>query len=123
MKSFFEQAGGTYSAVGDYQLPHLTVPDEPAYNMGIWGQRRLNYLKKHKHVFYTNLLTSGKLTEHLHETDMAAYDRHETIVRQMSAAQCVTESLKEEDQMLWVGMMNNIRACADEIIRNELIYV
>lgn len=83
--------------------------------------RRLDYLKKHKRIFYSNLLTSGKLAEHLHEIDVAAFERHETIVKQMMKAQGVTEQLKADDMMKWVGMVNNIRNCADEIIRNELI--
>lgn len=122
MKSLFEQNGGTYRAVGDYRIPNLTVPDEPEYHIGIWGQRRLNYLKGHKRILYVNLLTSGKLTEYLRESDMAASERHETIIRQMVAAQGVTEQLKAENQMLWVGKMNNIRVCADEIVLGELIY-
>ena len=71
---------------------------------------------------FINLLTSGRLTEHLREIDTAAYEQHEIIVRQMAEAQGVTEQLKADDAMLWVGMVNNIRACADEIIRDELIY-
>ena len=122
MKSLFEQQGGTYSKVGDYQIPNLTLPDEPEYHISIWGQRRLNYLKKHKRILYANLLTSGKLNEHLYEIDKTAFKRHELIVKQMMVAQDVTEQLKADDMMKWVGMVNNIRSCADEIIRNELIY-
>jgi hypothetical protein len=122
MKSLFEQNGGTYSTVGDYQIPNLILPDEPEYHIGIWGQRRLDYLKKHKRGLYTNLLTSGKLNSHLHEIDETAFKRHELIVKQMMAAQGVTEQLKANDMMKWVGVVNNIRNRADEIIRNELIY-
>ncbi|MDF2568027.1 MAG: hypothetical protein K0R90_1483 [Oscillospiraceae bacterium] len=123
MKTLFEQNGGTYRVVGDYRIPNLTLPDESEYHIGIWGQRRLDYLKKHKRVFYTNLLTSGKLSEHLHEINISATERHEIIVRQMMKAQGVTEQLKADDMMKWVGMVNNIRNCADEIIRNELICI
>lgn len=119
MKSLFEQNGGTYSTVGDYQIPNLTLPDEPEYHIGIWGQRRLDYLRKHKRIMYTNLLTSGKLNAHLHEIDVTAFERHERIVNQMMKAQGVTENLKADNMMKWVGMVNNIRNCADEIIRNE----
>ena len=122
MKSLFEENGGTYRREGDYFVPNLTVPEGPEYHIGIWGQRRLYYLKKHRSVFYTNLLTSGKLNEHLHEIDVAAYERRELIIRQMMKVQGITEQLKSENQMLWVGKVNNICACADEIIRNELIY-
>lgn len=121
-KSFFEENCGTYRMVGDYRLPNLTLPDEPEYEIGIWGQRRMDYLKKYRRVFYTNLLTSGKLAEHLHEIDVTAFERRELIIKQMKKMQGVTEQLKADDMMRWVGMVNNIRACADEIIRNELIY-
>ena len=122
MNSLFEQNGGTYSEVGDYRLPDLIVPDNHKHHIGIWGWRRLNYLKAHKRVFYVNLLTSGELTEHLREVEAAANERQETIIRQMSAAQGVTEHLKAQDQMFWIGRMNNIFACADELVQNELIY-
>ena len=122
MKSLFEQNGGTFSAVGDYQIPNLTAPDEPETQIGIWGKRRLDYLKNHRRILYVNLLTSGKLTEHLCNIDEAAYERWNTIVRQMTEVQGVTEQLKAENQMLWVGKMSNIRACAAEIVRNELTY-
>lgn len=109
--------------MGDYRLPNLALPPTPKYRIGVWGQRRLDYLKNHKRVLYTNLLTSDKLPEHLHEIDVAAYELHETIVSQMAAEQSVTEQLKAEDQMLWVGRMNNIRACANEIVQAEIINI
>jgi len=120
--SLFERNGGTYSTVSDYQIPNLTMPDEPASHIGLWGKRRLEYLKRHRRVLYVDLLTSWKLHEHLREIDEAAFERKERITTQMMQAQGVTEQLKAENQLLWVGKMNNIRACADEIIRNELIY-
>ena len=122
MKSLFEQNGGTYATVSDYRIPDLTLPDEPETHIGLWGKRRLDYLKHHRRILYINLLTSGKLAEHLREIDIAAHKQHETIVWQMAAAQGVTEQLKAENQMLWVGKMNNIRDCASEIVRKELIY-
>ncbi len=122
MKSFFEQNGGTYHFEGDYRIPNLTLPDEPEHEIGVWGQRRLNYLKQHRKGLYAVLLTSGKLNEHLREIDVAAHERLEVIVRQMMEAQGVTEQLKAEKQMEWVGMVNCIRFQAEEIIRNELIY-
>jgi hypothetical protein len=122
MKSLFEQSGGTYSAAGDYRIPNLVAPDEPEYHLGAWGRRRLAYLKTHRRVLYVDLLTSGRLAEHIREVDEAAHERWETIIRQMAAAQGVTKRLKAENQMLWVGKMNTIQACADEILQNELIY-
>jgi len=123
MKSLFEQNGGTYSPMCEYTLPSLTVPDGDEGPVGIWGHRRLNYLKTHRRILYINLLTSGKLADHLREVEAAANARRETLIRQMAQMQSVTEGLKAADQMLWVGRMNNILACADEIIRNELIYI
>jgi len=123
IKSLFEQNGGTYSRRGDYSIPNFTVPTDPECHIGVWGLRRLNYLKTHRRILYVNLLTSGKLTEHLCEVDAVAYERSETLIRQMAQAQGVTEELKADNQMLWVGRMNNIHTCADEIIRNELIFI
>jgi hypothetical protein len=124
-KSSFEQNGGTYSVVNGYRIPNLEMPDDglgDEIEIGIWGMRRLDYLKKHRKGLYTNLLTSGKLRAHLHEIDNTARERRERIIEQMMKVQGVTEQLKAENQMLWVGKVNNIRYCADEIIRNELIY-
>ena len=123
MKSLFELNGGTYSAKGDYIIPNLIVPDESEYCLGIWGERRLDYLKLHRRVLYVNLLTSGKLAEHLCTIETLANERREVIIRQMAQTQGVTEELKADNQMLWVGRMNNIHTCADEIIRNELIFI
>ena len=122
MKSYFEQNGGTYTKVGDYYLPDLTLPEEPEYHIGVWGMLRQDYLKKHRKGLYTILLTKGKLSEHLHEIDVAAFERRELIINQMKEAHGVTEKLKSEDCMKWIGMVTNICACADEIIRNDLIY-
>ena len=122
MKSLFEQNGGIYRMVNGYRIPNLTLPNEPEYHIGIWGQRRLDYLKKHRKCFHTVLLTSGKLAEHLHEIDETANERRELIVKQMKVAQGVPEQLKSSNGMKWVCMVNNICACADEIIRAELIY-
>jgi hypothetical protein len=124
-KSFFEENGGTYSVVNGYRIPNLTLPDDGLGDeiyIGIWGMRRLDYLKKHKRVLYSELLMSGKLRAHLHEIDVTAHERWERIIAQMMKAQGITEQLKAENAMLWVGKVNNIRACADEIIRSELIY-
>ena len=122
MKTFFEENGGTYRQVNDYRVPNLTLLTEAEYHIGIWGQRRLDYLKRHRRVLYVNLLTSGELAEHLHEIDTTAIERREIIIRQMAKQQGLNEQLKAENQMLWVGRMNNICACADEIIYSELIY-
>ncbi|MDR0951795.1 MAG: TnpV protein [Oscillospiraceae bacterium] len=122
MKSLFEQDGGTYSVVGDYHIPNLAVPEQPEYEIGVWGLRRLDYLKKHRRGLYANLVMSGKLSEYLHEIDTTALERAELIIGQMMAAEGLTETLKAQNPMLWVQRVSNIRNRAEEIIRNELIY-
>ncbi len=115
----------TYTEVNGYKIPNLALPDDglgEEIHIGVWGQRRLDYLKKHKRALYSELLMNGNLRAHLYEIDVTAHKRREHIVKQMAAAQGVTERLKAENQMLWVGKMNTICACADEAICNELIY-
>jgi hypothetical protein len=122
-KTIFEQLGGTYSRQGDYLLPNLKMPEQPEYTIGVWGQRRRRYLKKHRPILYTNLLTSCKLSEHLAEIDEECNERMESLVKAMANQEGVTEVLKAADQMAWVRRMNNIRNRAEEIVNSELIYV
>lgn len=122
-KSLFEQMGGTYSQVGDYLLPDLTLPEEEQKPIGIWGQRRLRYLKQQRKVLYYNLLTSGKLNEHLADIDEQAEDMFFRLVKQLAEQESVTEALKSESQIEWVDRMNNIRNRVTEIINSEMIYV
>ena len=119
-----EQTGISYtlSADGNYSLPDLALPDEPEYNIGRFGMMRRQYLKNYHKVFYTALLTGGKLNEHLYEIDQTANDRMDILSKQMAKVEGVTEQLKSENQMLWVQKMNNIRNRVEEIIREELIY-
>ena len=112
----------TYSRVGDYNLPDLTLPEQEQSFVGKYGLLRKAYLKTHKKVIYTNLLTSGELHEHLVEIDKEANERLEMLVKQLAETQGVTEFLKADNQMAWVGAMNNIRQQAEEIIFKELIY-
>jgi len=113
----------TYTTTPEgYRIPNLILPDEPEYDIGRFGQMRRRYLKNHRKVLFINLLTSGKLNEHLYETDQTANDRFWLITKQMAEAEGVTEDLKAQNQMEWVGRMNNIRNRAEEIIREELIY-
>lgn len=121
-KSLFEQMGGTYTLVGDYFLPNLLPAEREEKPIGVWGQRRLRYLKQHRKVLYTNLLVSGKLSEHLAEIDEQAEDMISRLVNQMAEREGVTEKLKADNQMEWVGRMNNIRNRATEIINEDLIY-
>lgn len=124
MKSLYEQLGGTYHEGEDRLLyPDLLPPEEDAPTHGKYGRMRLAYLREHHEGLYTGLLLSGKLNAHLNEIDEAAHSRLELITKQMAAAQEITEDLKVRDQMAWVGVMNNIRNTAEEIVCTELIYL
>ena len=122
MKSLFEQLGGTYTRQGDYCLPDVCLPPEEERPIGIYGQRRRVYLKKHHRVLYYNLLTAGVLDGHLADIEEQAEAMFSRLVKQLSEKEGVTEALKAENQMLWVQRMNNIRSAAMEIVANDLIY-
>lgn len=123
MKSIFEEKGGTYTKTNGVMIPNLVLDPQPEGDIGIWGWRRKRYLKEHRKGVYNAMLLNNTLTRHLSDTNEAALDYMETLVRQMAKAEAVTEELKRKDQMAWVGQMNNIRNRAEEIVRNELIYV
>lgn len=112
-----------YTRHGDYLIPNLLPPQEKSHSIGKYGIMRLSYLKEHRRILYTNLLTSDKLNAHLAEIEAAARNRMELLIGQMAEMQNVTEELKASNQMEWVGQMNNIRNAAEEIVRSELIYV
>lgn len=121
--TFFEEMGGTYARQGDYNLPCLSLPAEKENRpIGVWGQRHLRYLRQHRKVFYTNLLTSGKLDSYLADIDKQAEDMFFRLVEQMAEREGVTEQLKAENQIEWVGRMNNICSRAAEIVNAELIF-
>ena len=121
--TLFEQLGGTYTQTGDYLLPDLSLPAEKDDRpIGIWGQRRLRYLKQYHKVIYYNLLTSGKLHSHLADTEEQAQQLFLRLVNDLAEKENVTEELKAPDMMLWVQKMNNIRNRATEIVNAELIY-
>ena len=122
-KSLFEQLGGTYTQAGDYLLPNLTIPEEEQKPIGIWGQRHARYLKQHHKILYYNLLTSGKLNAHLAEIDRQAEEMFLRLVKQMAEREGVTEQFKAENQMEWVGRMNNIRNRAMEIVNTYVIFI
>lgn len=111
-----------YTKQGDHLIPNLLPPQEETRPTGKYGRMRLRYLKEHRRILYTNLLTSGKLNEHIAEIEETAQNRMELLVRQMAETQNITEKLKASNQMEWVGRMNNIRNAAEEIVRSELIY-
>ena len=122
MKSLFEQSGGAYTMQGDYRLPNLTLPAEEEHPIGVWGQRRLRYLKQHHKVIYYNLLTSSKLHSHLADTEEQAQALFSRLVKEYAEKEGIIEQLKSTSQMKWVGKMNAIRNAATEIINRELIY-
>ena len=122
MKSYFEENGGTYTQIGEYLLPNLVMDPQPEGEIGVWGWRRKRYLKEHRKGTYNAMLLQGTLTQHLIDTNAAAMDMLESLVKQMAKAEGATERLKKQDQMEWVRRMNNIRNRAEEIVRNELIY-
>ena len=122
-KTIFEEMGGTYVRQGDYFIPCLSLPaDKENYPIGVWGQRHKRYLQEHKRVLYITLLTSGKLNSYLSDIDKQAQERFERLIEDMKRAQGITEQLKSENQLLWVQRLNNIRACAMEIVNEEIIY-
>ncbi len=119
-KSTFEQMGGTYRQEGDYILPNLTVSE--SVPVGVWGQRRRQYLQKHRKALYNALLLSGKLDSHLADTNQQAENMFSQLVKQMATQEGITEQLKAENQVAWVGLMNNCKARAEEIIFANFIY-
>lgn len=121
MKTLFEQHGGTYTMQGDYRLPNLTVEETDTRPIGVWGQRRLHYLKHHRKVLYYNLLTSGKLHSYLADIEEQAQELFNSLTTDLAAKEGITEQLKVSDQMKWVQKMNTIRGEAIEIILNELV--
>ena len=139
-KSLFEQLGGTYHEENEYCIPDLRLPAEEEQPIGTWGwasasgaqaanwpsqqarKRHLDYLNQYCKVTYTNLLTSGKLNTYLISIDRQAQERFERLVEDMKQIQGITEQLKAENALEWVGQLGNIRACAREIVNKEIIF-
>lgn len=122
-KTIFEEMGGAYVRQGDYDLPCLSLPAEKENKpIGVWGQRHLRYLKQHRKVLYTNLLTSGKLISYLADIDKQAEDMFLRLVEQIANREGVTEQLKVENQIEWVRAMNSIQHRVTEIVNAELIF-
>lgn len=113
--------GGTYTQQGDYFLLDLQLPPEEERTVGVWGQRRLRYLREHRPILYTNLKTSGQLRSHLADVEEQANALFLRLVKDYAASESVTEQLKADDPMEWVRRMNGIRARAMEVVRQELI--
>ncbi len=121
-KTIFEKIGGEFERQGDYLIPSLAVPPEKEQPIGLFGRQHLDYLKQHRRVTYTNLLTSGRLNIYLADIDRQAQERFERLIEGMKQAQGITEQLKAENALEWTGRLNNIRACAKEIVNEEIIY-
>lgn len=117
-----EKNGLSYTLHGDYYLPDLALNEEELI-YGKYGMLRKQFLKEHRPARYQYLLLCGKLTEHLNQIDQEARERVEMLMEQMTEKQGVTEELKLRNQMKWVGLMNNIKVSAEEIVLKNLVYV
>ncbi len=116
-----ERTGITYRRVGEVYLPNLISLDTN-YPIGIWGQRHKDYLLENHRLFYYNLLTTGKLNSYLHEIDVSAKEMYDRLIKQMAEQEGITEQLKAQNQMDWVGKMNNIASRVKEIVNAEIIF-
>lgn len=121
-KTIFEQTGGTYTMQGDYCLPDLTLPAEEERLIGVWAQRRRQYLKQHHKILYYNLLTSGKLHSHIADVEEEAQTLFLRLVKQYAEQEGLTEQMKAENQMEWVRRMNNIRERVNKVVNAEIIF-
>ena len=117
-----EQNGLWYELQGDYYIPCLVLDEEDSQTIGMWGRKHLRYLKEHRPVLHTTLLLNGKLNSHLAEIDIQAAEMFDRLVNQLAEKEGITEQLKAQDQMTWVGAMNNIRNRAEEIVNAEVIF-
>ena len=110
-----------YTLCGDYRLPNLLPTQEEKYDIGIYGQRYFRYIKEHDKILFINLLTTGKLNEHVAEVDTRAQTMESMLVKQIAKQEGINEALKEQDQIEWVKRMNSIRSRVKEIIWNEIV--
>ena len=117
-----ERNGLWYELQGDYYIPCLVLDEEDIQPIGMWGRKHLWYIKEHRPVLHTTLLLSGKLNSHLAEIDNQATEMFDRLVKQLAEREGITEQLKAQDQMAWVGAMNNIRNTAEEIVNAEVIF-
>ena len=123
MKTIFENSGGTYTQVGDYLLPNLSLPaEEKETNIGVWAMRHKRYLRQNHKVRYYNLLTSDKLNSYLADIEEQAQNLFYRLVKNLAEKENITEKLKSDNPMLWVQRMNNIRNRATEIVNEQIIF-
>ena len=122
MKNLYETLGGTYHEENGHLIPNVTLPEQTDYQIGKYGRMHLDYIKQHRRGRYTTLLTEGKLNARLHEIDLKANEMLETIIPRLAIERGIDEDLKARDMLRWVAEMNNIKASAEEIVLNEIIY-
>lgn len=121
MKERFIENGIEYVKVGDYYIPNLTIPQK-RYNIGKYGSLHKKFIKEHHQGFYSLLLANGTLLEYLEKIDAKAKNEVDRLIAELAVKQGITEQLKATDQMKWVGMMNNIKAQAEEFVYSTIIY-
>ncbi len=112
-----------YELRGDYYIPCLMLSKKVCKPIGLWGQRHLRYIKEHRKAYYTGILLGGNLNSYLAEIDARANEMLDRLTRQMAEKQGIAEEMKVQDQLAWVGAMNNIRSAAEEIVNTEIIYM
>ena len=117
-----EQNGLWYELQGDYYIPCLVLDEEDTQHIGMWGRKYLRHIKEQRPVLHTTLLLSGKLNRHIAEIDNRATEMFDRLTKQLAEKEGITEQLKAQDQLAWVGAMNNIRNAAEEIVLCEVIY-
>ena len=118
-----ENNGLWYELQSDYYIPCLTIPEEEQQPIGIWGQRHLRYIREYRQGLYNSLLLRGKLNGYLANLNAQAEDMFFRLVEQLAEKEGITETLKAENQVLWVQRMNAVRATATEIVSSDLIFV
>ena len=111
-----------YELQGDYYIPCLVLDEDDSQQIGVWGRKYLQYIKKHRSALYSGLLLSGKLNSHVAQIDQQANEMFDRLMKQLAEKEGITEQLKVQDQMAWVQHMNNIRNRAEEIVNAEIIY-
>lgn len=123
-KYIIGENGIGYTLGGDgLYYPDLKLPEGTHYNIGKYGLMRWEYLKNHRRWEYRKLLMAGEFNKHLHEVDEECHERMELLVGRMKARAGITEELKSADFMQWIGLVNNVKNAAEEIVLKELVYV
>ena len=122
MKTLYETLGGTYRKENGRLIPEIELPEQVNYQIGKYGQFYLDFIKNHRRGRYTTLLTEGKLNARLHEIDLEANKMLETIIPRLATERGIDESLKARDMLRWVAEMNNVKASAEEIMLQGIVY-